>query len=189
MIDKDGYRPNIGIIVTNDQGLVLLAKRIGQDSWQFPQGGIQKDETPEQALYRELHEELGLAAKDAIIIGSTKHWLRYRIPHQFRRHHFKPVCVGQKQKWFLLKLISDDNVINLNQGEKPEFDGWRWASYWQPIREVIHFKKQVYRQALKELALLLPGQPSTTPHTPPWRPRKRGKFGKRTYRIKACSKL
>ena len=179
VIDKEGYRANIGIIVSNDAGQVLLAKRIGQDAWQFPQGGMQPNETPEQALYRELHEELGLEAKDVIILGCTKNWLRYRLPHHFRRHQFKPVCIGQKQKWFLLKLMSDPSLIRFDHTEKPEFDGWRWESYWQPIQEVIHFKRKVYNRALRELAGFLPE--TIRPHTPEFkkrRPRIRGKYGR-----------
>ena len=106
MIDENGYRPNVGIILCNESGQVLWARRIGQDAWQFPQGGIKDDETPEQALFRELGEEVGLSEQDVEILGCTRGWLRYRLPRRMVRYNSKPVCVGQKQKWFLLKLIS-----------------------------------------------------------------------------------
>lgn len=154
MIDADGFRPNVGIILTNRQGQVLWARRVGgQDAWQFPQGGIQKDEDPEQALYRELYEEVGLQRSDVKIIARTRGWLRYRLPRRLLRHGSNPLCIGQKQKWFLLQLQSDDSAISLVNGGPAEFDHWRWVSYWYPLDQVVSFKRDVYRRALKELAL------------------------------------
>ncbi len=152
VIDEDGYRPNVGIILCNKQGDVLWARRIGQDAWQFPQGGIKDDESPEDALYRELEEEVGLERHDVEVLGSTRGWLRYRLPRRMIRYNSKPVCVGQKQKWYLLQLISADDQINVDATDKPEFDGWRWSSYWFPLGQVVSFKRDVYRRALKELA-------------------------------------
>ncbi|WP_461536180.1 RNA pyrophosphohydrolase [Spongorhabdus nitratireducens] len=152
MIDADGFRPNVGIILTNDQGQVLWARRIGQDSWQFPQGGINDGETPEEAMYRELHEEIGLEPEDVTILSCTRGWLRYRLPRRLIRRNQSPVCVGQKQKWFLLRLTSEDERISVDHSSSPEFDGWRWVSYWFPLGQVVPFKRDVYRRALKELA-------------------------------------
>ena len=152
MIDSDGFRPNVGIILANSQGQVLWARRIGQSSWQFPQGGINEGETPEQAMYREVQEEIGLTENDIEIVAVTRGWLRYRLPKRMIRHHSLPVCIGQKQKWYLLKIISDDTAININATNTPEFDGWRWVSYWYPLGQVISFKREVYRKAMKELS-------------------------------------
>lgn len=152
MIDEYGYRPNVGIILCNDKGQVLWARRIGQDAWQFPQGGIKQGESPEKALYRELTEEVGLKKEDVQILGSTRGWLRYRLPRRMIRHDSHPVCVGQKQKWYLLKLVSDDSRINVRATDKPEFDGWSWVSYWFPLGKVVAFKRDVYRRAMTELA-------------------------------------
>lgn len=152
MIDEHGYRPNVGIILCNDKGQVLWARRIGQDAWQFPQGGIKEGETPEKALFRELQEEIGLSPQHVQILGCTRGWLRYRLPRRMVRHDSRPVCVGQKQKWFLLKLISDDSCINVSTTSKPEFDGWDWVSYWFPLGSVVAFKRDVYRRAMTELA-------------------------------------
>lgn len=152
MIDEQGYRPNVGIILCNDKGQVLWARRIGQDAWQFPQGGIKKGESPEKALYRELTEEVGLTKEDVQIMGCTRGWLRYRLPRRMIRHDSHPVCVGQKQKWYLLKLTTDDSKINVRLGDKPEFDGWRWVSYWFPLGKVVAFKRDVYRRAMSELS-------------------------------------
>ncbi len=152
MIDADGYRPNVGIILVNKKAQVLWAKRIGQNAWQFPQGGIKEHESAEAALYRELREEVGLLPEDVEIMGSSKGWLRYKLPKRMVRYNSKPVCIGQKQKWFLLQLRSSDNRISFEFGDKPEFDGWRWTSYWYPLGQVVSFKRDVYRRAMRELA-------------------------------------
>jgi len=151
VIDADGFRPNVGIILANDRGQLLWARRVGQDAWQFPQGGISSGESPEQALYRELHEEVGLTPAQVAVVASTRGWLRYRLPKRYIRKGQHPVCIGQKQKWFLLRMLVDDQAVSFNNGEKPEFDNWRWVSYWYPLSQVISFKREVYRSALKEL--------------------------------------
>ncbi|WP_455198294.1 RNA pyrophosphohydrolase [Kaarinaea lacus] len=155
MIDSEGYRPNVGIILCNGKGHLLWARRIGQDAWQFPQGGIQSHESPEDALYRELREEIGLEQHHVEVLGCTRGWLRYDLPKRFIRHGSQPVCIGQKQLWFLLRLLGSDDDVKLDVGEKPEFDGWRWVEYWYPIDEVVSFKQEVYRNALEELAPLI----------------------------------
>lgn len=152
MIDSDGFRLNVGIILANQFNEVLWARRIGQSSWQFPQGGIKVDETPRQALFRELNEEVGLLPKDVEIIASTKGWLRYRLPKKMVRHNSHPVCVGQKQKWYLLRMLSEDSEVSVSNGSHPEFDGWRWVSYWYPLGQVVSFKREVYRRAMKDLS-------------------------------------
>lgn len=156
MIDADGFRPNVGIMLTNAEGKLLWARRIkGQDAWQFPQGGINPNETPEKAMYRELNEEVGLHAKDVKILGCTRGWLRYHLPKRLvRKGRGDHTCIGQKQKWFLLQLLSDDSAIDLNVHGVAEFDDWRWVSYWYPLGKVVSFKQDVYRKAMKELAPL-----------------------------------
>ena len=153
MIDTDGYRPNVGIIICNKNSQVLWAKRCGQHSWQFPQGGISEGETADQAMYRELYEEVGLKPEHVKILASTRHWARYQLPKRLVRWDSPPpVCVGQKQRWFLLQLIADEENIKFDTCGHPEFDDWRWVSYWYPIRQIISFKKEVYQKALKELS-------------------------------------
>ena len=153
MIDLDGFRPNVGIMLANDRGQLLWARRVGgHNAWQFPQGGISEGESPKQALFRELYEEVGLARDAVEILGSTRGWLRYRLPKRFVRDGQKPVCIGQKQKWFLLRMLEDDAAVQLDQNEKPEFDHWRWVSYWYPLDQIIPFKREVYRRAMKDLA-------------------------------------
>jgi len=155
MIDTDGYRLNVGIILINQEGQVLWAKRVGQDAWQFPQGGLKAHENPKQALFRELHEEIGLTNKHVKILGSTRNWLRYRLPNHLIRYHQKPLCIGQKQMWFLLQLTASDEAIKVDGNKNPEFDSWNWVDYWQPLSEVIYFKRRVYEMALKELSPIM----------------------------------
>ncbi|MBV1876260.1 MAG: RNA pyrophosphohydrolase [Pseudomonadales bacterium] len=151
MIDSDGFRPNVGIIVANDSGQVLWARRVGQDAWQFPQGGINAGESTEEALFRELKEEIGLDPEHVKIIDSTQGWLRYKLPKRFLRQNSSSF-IGQKQKWYLLKMLAEDSAVMLDQSESPEFDYWKWVSYWYPLGQVVAFKKDVYRRAMKKLA-------------------------------------
>lgn len=153
LIDRHGFRANVGIMVADGQGRVLWARRNGQDAWQFPQGGIHEGETAQQAMYRELNEEIGLKPDDVEIIGETQGWLRYKLPEAFIRKNSKPLCIGQKQKWFLLKMLADDTQVKFdNTGERPEFDHWQWVSYWYPLGQVVSFKRDVYRRAMRELS-------------------------------------
>lgn len=152
VIDSEGFRSNVGIILVNEQRCLFWGRRIGQDSWQFPQGGILAGESPEDALYRELREEVGLERDDVECIACTANWLKYRLPKRLIRYHSKPLCIGQKQKWFLLRMVQPSYRINLDRLGNPEFDSWRWVDYWHPLDEVVDFKKHVYREALEEFA-------------------------------------
>ena len=151
MIDSEGFRANVGIILTNNQGQVFWARRIGMDAWQFPQGGIKKNESPKMAMYRELKEEIGLEPEHVELINSTDDWLRYWLPKRYIRQNRGPLCIGQKQIWYLLKLTVDETYLDLSYTSEPEFDSWKWVDFWRPVEEVISFKRQVYQQALKQL--------------------------------------
>lgn len=150
-IDEEGYRANVGIILTNGSARVFWAGRAGRDGWQFPQGGISPGESATAAMFRELNEEIGLESDDVEIVGSTRGWLRYRLPRRYVRRHSSPLCVGQKQRWFMLRLLSAESRVRFDTTSHPEFDRWRWVDYWHPVREVIYFKRRVYRKALEEL--------------------------------------
>jgi putative (di)nucleoside polyphosphate hydrolase len=167
VIDSEGYRANVGIILCNSEKRLFWAKRIRQRSWQFPQGGIHWDESPEEAMFRELSEEIGLRPKHVEIIGYTRGWLRYRLPKRLIRRHCTPTCIGQKQVWFMLRMLGQESDVRLDVSDRPEFDHWRWVDYWYPLKAVAPFKRQVYFRALRELAPLLFPDKVLTPATPP----------------------
>lgn len=156
MIDDKGFRLNVGIIVCNADNQLLWCRRFGKaGAWQFPQGGIHDAESPKEAMYRELLEELGLAPSDVACLGESAQWLSYVLPEAYRRHRSKPLCIGQKQKWFLLRLLSEDSAIRLDVAAEQEFDQWQWVSYWTPMTQVIAFKREVYQQILDEFSSIL----------------------------------
>lgn len=155
MLDREGYRPNVGIVLVNARNEVFWAKRIREHAWQFPQGGIKHGESPVQAMYRELFEEVGLRPEQVKILGRTRGWLRYDVPREWVRRDARSVYRGQKQIWFLLRLIARDCAVCLRASDHPEFDAWRWSEFWSPLDAVIDFKRGVYEQALNELSRLL----------------------------------
>ncbi len=169
-IDSDGFRANVGIILSNKEGKLLLAGRIGSKGWQFPQGGMQKGESAEEAMYRELHEEVGLLKGDVEVLGATNDWLRYRLPKKYVRYHSKPLCIGQKQRWFILRLVGPDDSVRVDCSETPEFDRWRWVEFWRPVNDVIYFKRRVYARALHELGPHV--YPDGLPPRPRWWPKR-----------------
>lgn len=153
MLDEQGYRPNVGIILINDRRQVFWGKRVREHSWQFPQGGIKSGEDPEQAMFRELEEETGLKPHHVEIIGRTQDWLRYDVPDRWVRREWRGHYRGQKQIWFLLRMLGQDSDVTLKcDFEKPEFDAWRWHDFWIPLDSVIEFKRGVYQSALTELS-------------------------------------
>lgn len=162
MIDPDGFRPNVGIVLARPDGRVFWARRSNQSGWQFPQGGMNTDETPIEAMYRELAEEVGLQRDHVEVLGATPGWLRYRLPHRYRRRNQKPVCIGQKQVWFLLRFLADDQAVQLDASDPAEFDDFRWVDFWYPPEHVIAFKRPVYRRALSYLEPML-SSPSGSP--------------------------
>lgn len=173
VIDRAGYRLNVGIILINASNRVFWGKRHGHDAWQFPQGGLSTGETALDAMFRELREEIGLEQSDVDVLGVTKRWLKYRLPKQYLRHGTEPLVIGQKQKWYLLRLATSEQKVRLDLCDSPEFDSWRWIDYHEPKEHVIFFKKQVYTQALKELEHLIKKK-----RTPLGYHRKRGHHGR-----------
>ena len=155
MIDEQGYRSGVGIILVNANRQVFLGKRLGMDAWQFPQGGVRQGETTAQTMYRELQEEIGLKQEDVKILAESREWRSYDLPKRLIRRRTKPVCIGQKQKWFLLHLVREEAKIDLLATEDPEFDSWAWVSYWYPLRQIISFKRKVYEEVMQEFAPLI----------------------------------
>ena len=177
VIDPDGFRANVGIVLMRG-AQVFLGRRTGGRGWQFPQGGMRVGETPEEAVYRELAEEIGVERGSVALVGSTAEWLRYRLPPRYIRRRQQPLCVGQRQRWFLLRLASDEVEFDFRRTAEPEFDRWRWAPWWEPVREVIFFKRPVYASALTELAALAFAE-GQRPPLPDWWDKVLGKGGAR----------
>ena len=166
LIDAQGFRANVGIVLIRDSGDVFLGGRRDGRGWQFPQGGVRQDESAEQALYRELREEIGLESEDVEVLAATRSWLRYRLPRRYVRRRSKPLCIGQKQRWFLLRMLGSEERLRFDLTAQPEFDSWRWVDYWSPVREVIFFKRKVYARALEELGHT--AFPDGPPPRPDW---------------------
>lgn len=166
LIDEQGFRANVGIVLMHHDGRVFLGRRAAGKGWQFPQGGLQVGESPEAGMYRELAEEVGLAPEHVEIVAVTRRWLRYRLPPRFQRRDQLPLCIGQKQRWYLLRVHDAQPPFRFDSTAEPEFSEWRWADYWEPIQEVIHFKRRVYDRALHELGRL--AFPSGLPPYPSW---------------------
>jgi len=185
-IDAEGFRANVGIILANTDGKLMLGGRVGAKGWQFPQGGMLKDEEPVDAMFRELHEEVGLEADDVEVLGVTSDWLRYRLPDKFIRRNSQPLCIGQKQRWFMLRLLSGDERVRFDRSDKPEFDRIRWVHFWRPVNEVIYFKRRVYARALHELGPAV--YPEGVPRRPRWWPKRwRAAFDKDIARTAAAA--
>ena len=151
LIFDDGFRANVGIVIFNQKQQVFFAKRRYQSGWQFPQGGIQLGESPKKAMFRELLEETGLDKKSVEIIYVSDHWYDYRIPKKsIRKATNGTTVIGQRQKWFLLKLKDQSTSIVLNSSSEQEFDSWKWIAPDLSIKQVIGFKQDVYKKVISE---------------------------------------
>jgi len=154
MLDREGFRPNVGIILLNEQNKVWWGKRVHSNIWQFPQGGIKYGESPKQAMFRELEEEIGLKSEHVRVIGRTRDWMHYEVPDHLIKREMRGCYRGQKQIWFLLRIMGHDCSVNLGLTPHPEFDTWYWHNYWGPLDTVVEFKRDVYKRALHELSHL-----------------------------------
>ena len=169
-IDAEGFRANVGIILANSDNKLMLGGRVGAKGWQFPQGGMIEGEEPVDAMYRELREEVGLEKADVEVLDVTSDWLRYKLPDKFIRRHSLPLCIGQKQRWYMLRLTSGPDAVRFDRCDQPEFDRIRWVDFWRPVNEVIYFKRRVYMRALHELGSSV--HPDGLPPQPRWWPKR-----------------
>jgi putative (di)nucleoside polyphosphate hydrolase len=151
MNEESNYRLNVGLIIVNTYGKVLICKRKNSNQWQFPQGGIDEGESPIEAAKREIFEEVGIKPSKIKVLGKIKDWVKYEIPKELAKKSFKKKgIVGQKQKWFIFKIKSEACITFVNDPDN-EFDDFAWVSYWRPIALIVSFKKEVYRNVLAEL--------------------------------------
>jgi len=150
-IKEKGYRLNVGIIVANSEGKLLYCKRKKSNNWQFPQGGIDRNENPFLAALRELYEEVGIQKDKVKLIKESENWYKYDLPSKYKKNNFLwNDFKGQKQKWFLFKL-TEEVLIDLNNENNPEFDEFDWVDYWKPLDEIVEFKREIYKKVLSEL--------------------------------------
>ncbi len=142
------YRLGVGIFLLNKEKKLWVGKRIDfkTDFWQMPQGGIDENESPKQAMVRELGEEVGLK-KNFQIADESKQWLSYMLPSELKEKVWKGRYIGQKQKWFVCNFFGSDAEINLNT-HKPEFSDWKWINPKDAIKFVVPFKKDLYLKIL-----------------------------------------
>jgi putative (di)nucleoside polyphosphate hydrolase len=146
MNEESNYRLNVGLIIVNTYGKVLICKRKNSNQWQFPQGGIDEGESPIEAAKREIFEEVGIKPSKIKVLGKIKDWVKYEIPKELAKKSFKKKgIVGQKQKWFIFKIKSEACISFVNDPDN-EFDDFAWVSYWRPIALIVSFKKEVYRK-------------------------------------------
>ena len=145
-MDLGRYRPNVGVVLANRSGEVWLGRRAdtpGPTNWQFPQGGLDRGETPRVAALRELFEETG--ARSVEPLGTTDDWLVYDFPPEHPRRKGQD-WLGQKQLWFAYRFVGDDREFDLAGHDQVEFDAWRWASLDDAVATVVPFKRPVYKK-------------------------------------------
>lgn len=145
------YRRGVGAMLVNDRGLVFVGQRIDKkaEAWQMPQGGIDEDETPEEALFRELEEEIG--TRKAEIMAETRDWFSYDLPDELRGKLWRGRFRGQTQKWFALRFTGEDSDICIETAH-PEFRAWLWMPVADLSERIVPFKRDLYTAVLKELA-------------------------------------
>ena len=155
-IAKLPYRLNVGIMLANPAGHVFVGQRIDNPTpaWQMPQGGVDPDEAPRDAVLRELWEETGIAADLVNVEAESGQWAAYDLPHDLVPSLWKGRYRGQKQKWFLLRFTGVDDDVNIAT-EHPEFSRWQWLPPDQLVANIVSFKRDVYRQVLDEFGGLL----------------------------------
>ena len=150
------YRPCVGLMVVNMRKNFFTAQRLDFTStaWQMPQGGIDEGEEALHAAYRELLEETSITENEVELLAVSRDWFSYDLPKELVSRLWNGLYRGQKQKWFLMRFIGNDDDINLNT-EIPEFSCWRWSTRQQLIESIVPFKKDLYRAVLKEFQPLL----------------------------------
>ncbi|MES2712419.1 MAG: RNA pyrophosphohydrolase [Pseudomonadota bacterium] len=151
------YRPNVGAVLFNAEGLILVARRADMPNaegapggWQLPQGGMDEGEDPREAVLRELAEEIG--TDRAEIIAEHPEWFTYDLPPELLGIALGGRYRGQRQKWFALRFTGDDSDIRLDLDPHPEFDDWRWVPLAQLPSLAVPFKLAIYEALARDFA-------------------------------------
>jgi putative (di)nucleoside polyphosphate hydrolase len=147
------YRRGVGVALFNDEGKVFVAQRIDSPgpAWQMPQGGIDKNEKPIDAAWRELHEETGI--KSARMLAESRDWLRYDLPPDLAATLWKGKYRGQEQKWYAFRFTGEESEIDI-EGEHPEFSAWKWVDFRRVPELIVPFKRPLYQQVVLEFGHL-----------------------------------
>lgn len=148
------YRLGVGAMILNRDNMVFVAQRIDTpgEAWQMPQGGIDADEDPELAVFREVEEEIG--TRNLEIIEESADWLVYDIPEPLRSTLWKGKYRGQKQKWYAMRFLGDDDEIKLDHHHHPEFSSWKWTEMKNLPAMIVPFKRELYRMVVDEFSHL-----------------------------------
>ncbi len=145
------YRPNVGIMLVNNEGLIFSGQRLDNPAWQMPQGGIDNGELDKDAALRELEEETGVKPTQVEIVAVSVNWLYYDLPKELLSKLWGGKYKGQKQKWFLMHFKGKDSDINI-QTKVPEFSQWRWLTRNQLLASIVPFKLEVYKAVFAEFS-------------------------------------
>jgi putative (di)nucleoside polyphosphate hydrolase len=155
------YRSGVGIVLLNAEGRIWLGRRFdelvlgeAEKRWQMPQGGIDENEEPEAAAFRELREETGIHS--AALLARSSAWIQYELPNAAVGKALGGKYRGQRQLWFAMRFLGEEREIDLNlHGHKPEFDAWKWASSREVLDTIVDFKRSAYESVLAEFKRLL----------------------------------
>ena len=162
---RNVYRLGVGIVLFNALGKVLVGQRLDMqsDAWQMPQGGIDADETPLEAVWREMEEEIG--TRNAELLGESRGWFTYKLPPGLKKILWSGKYLGQRQKWFAFRFLGTDQDINI-QTPHPEFRNWQWVEFQELPNLIVPFKKDLYEQIVKEFEPLKQGWLASNPVSP-----------------------
>ena len=145
------YRSGIGIVLVNKNREIFVGKRIDNNSnaWQMPQGGIDVGESEDEAMIRELREETGIIESNIKLLQESHSYFYYNLPYKLQKKFWGGKYLGQRQRWYLLEFTGDENAINVRT-EHPEFSDWKWVSKEEVTRNVVSFKRQLYKDVIEE---------------------------------------
>ena len=155
MINLLPYRLGVGLVIINDQLEIFTGRRLDNTkAWQMPQGGIDNNEIPLEAAYREMYEETGIRKSKVTLLKQTKTWYRYDLPQEIQNKFWGGKFRGQSQKWFLFKFIGTEFDINIETKDQ-EFSDWKWSEKTEMLDSIVPFKRSLYQSVLKDFHLEL----------------------------------